>query len=274
MRFGTWNLKSLYRAGSIMTFSKELSIYRLDLVGVQEVRWKGSGTAPAGEYTFFHGKGKENNELGAGFLYIRKSHQRLRGLSLLVMYVRAPTEDKIDNVKDSLYEELQRIFDIRFQVQSSQKDIFKPTIENANLHEISNDNEVRVVNFATFENLIVKRTMFPHPNNHKYAWASPDGENHNQIDVILIGEDIKVYLDVRSFKAADCDSDHYLVVVKTGERLAVNTMNKQGSHKFHIERFSLKKLNEVEGKVKYRVEVSNRFVALEDLDAEVEINTV
>jgi hypothetical protein len=40
-----------------------------------------------------------------------------------------------------------------------------------------------------------------------------------------------------------------------------------------MERFNLGKLNKVEGKEKYRIEVSNRFAALEDLDAEVEINS-
>jgi hypothetical protein len=39
-------------------------------------------------------------------------------------------------------------------------------------------------------------------------------------------------------------------------------------------RFNLKKLNEVERKEKYRVDVSNRFATLEDLDTEVEINTI
>jgi hypothetical protein len=48
---------------------------------------------------------------------------------------------------------------------------------------------------------------------------------------------------------------------------------KQGSHRFHMERCSLKKLNEIEGKERYRVEVSNRFAALEDLDTEVGINS-
>jgi hypothetical protein len=45
-------------------------------------------------------------------------------------------------------------------------------------------------------------------------------------------------LDVRSFRAADCDTDYYLVVAKV-----------------HMERFSLKKLNEVEGKEQYHVEI-------------------
>jgi hypothetical protein len=60
------------------------------------------------------------------------------------------------------------------------------------------------------------------------------------------------------------------MVAKVRERLAVN---KQTSHKFNMERFNLKKLNDVEGKEKYHDEVSNRFAALEDLDIEVEINS-
>jgi hypothetical protein len=44
----------------------------LDLVGVQEVRWEGSGTEPAGEYTFFYGKGNENRGLGTGFFFVHK----------------------------------------------------------------------------------------------------------------------------------------------------------------------------------------------------------
>jgi hypothetical protein len=36
-------------------------------VGVQEVRWEGGGTEPAGEYTFSYGKENKNHELGTGF---------------------------------------------------------------------------------------------------------------------------------------------------------------------------------------------------------------
>jgi len=61
--------------------------------------------------------------------------------------------------------------------------------------------------------------MFPHRNIHKYTWASPGGKARNQIDHTVI--DRRLYssvLDVRSFRGADCDIDHYVVVAKVKER--------------------------------------------------------
>jgi exonuclease III len=179
-------------------------------------------------------------------------------------------------VKDSFYEELERLFDKfqkyhmhnllgDFNSKIGREDIFKPKIWNERLHEISNDNGVRLTNFATSKNLRFKSTMFPHRNIYKYTWTSPDEKTHNEIDHILVDRRRHSnVLDVRSFKAADCDSEHCLVMAKVRERLAVN---KQRSQRFLMERFSLKKLNDVEGKEQFRAEVSNRFAALEDLDA-------
>jgi hypothetical protein len=81
--------------------------------------------------------------------------------------VHAPCEDKSDDVKDSFYEELARLFDQfprydmkilgDFNAKAGRGDIFKPTNGNESSHEISDDNGVRVVNFATSKNLVVKR---------------------------------------------------------------------------------------------------------------------
>jgi hypothetical protein len=56
---------------------------------------------------------------------------------------------------------------------------------------------------------------------------SPDGKTHDQINHILVDRrrrNLNV-LDVRSFRAADCDSGHRLVVEKVRERLAMNKQN-------------------------------------------------
>jgi hypothetical protein len=138
-----------------------------------------------------------------------------------------------------------KIFLGDFNAKVGKKNIFKPTIVNENLHEISNDNGVRVVNFATSKNLMVKSTMFPLRNIHKFTSTSPDGKTHIQIDHILIDRRRhSSILDIRSFWAADCDTDYYLVVAKVRERL---TVSKQTTHRVHMEKFNLKKLNEAEG---------------------------
>jgi hypothetical protein len=67
---------------------------------------------------------------------------------------------------------------------------------------------------------------------HKYTWTSPDGKTHNQIDHILVDRQRHSnILHVALYMAADCDTDHYLVVAKVREREA----NKQRSHRFHME---------------------------------------
>ena len=48
IRVGTWNVRILYKAGSLTVAARELARYKLDLVGVQEVRWDKGGTERAG----------------------------------------------------------------------------------------------------------------------------------------------------------------------------------------------------------------------------------
>jgi hypothetical protein len=100
----------VYRAGSFRAIVEEISKYKLHLVGVQEVRWNGGGTEPAGEHTFFYGKGNTNHELGTGF-FVHKRILRGRWCEIIVLNIHAPTEDKIDDIKDRFYEELEQVFD-------------------------------------------------------------------------------------------------------------------------------------------------------------------
>jgi hypothetical protein len=58
-RFGTWNVRCLYRAGSLTAADRELARYKLDLVVVQEFRWVKGSTVRAGNYNSFYGQGNE-----------------------------------------------------------------------------------------------------------------------------------------------------------------------------------------------------------------------
>jgi hypothetical protein len=188
---------------------------------------------------------------------------KARRCNIIVVNVHAPCEDTSDDRKDSFYQELGRVFaqfsrcDMKilfddFIAKVSREDIFKPTIKNEISHEISNGNAVREVNFATSKKLVVKSTVFPHRSIYKYTWTSPDRKTHYQTDQTLIDRRRHSgILDVRSFRGANCDSDHYLVVAKVRDRRMVKTMAVEG--------FNLKQLNEGELKEQYQVAIKIHF---------------
>jgi hypothetical protein len=97
-------------------------------------------------------------------LRIRESNQQLKSVEfvsdrvssiilrgrwcyIIILNVHAPTEDKTDDVKDSLYEELERVFDKfpkyhmkillgDFNAKVGTEDIIKLTIGSESVHEI------------------------------------------------------------------------------------------------------------------------------------------
>ena len=87
--------------------------------------------------------------------------------------LHAPLADDSDDSKERFYEELEHMFNhfpnyhmkITLEDFNAQlgRDVLIPKVGKETLHDSRNDNRVRVVNFATSENL-VKSTMFPHRN--------------------------------------------------------------------------------------------------------------
>ena len=104
--------------------TSEIHKCRMDLVGVQEVRWECSGTLESGNYTLVYGEPSTGDRSfvhrrirsavkKVEFISDRVSCITLKGrwCDIIVLNVHAPSEDKDDDIKDSFYEEIERLFD-------------------------------------------------------------------------------------------------------------------------------------------------------------------
>ena len=78
MKFGTWNVRNLYKSGSLTAAPRKLARHKLGTVGVQEVRWDREGTVRAEDYNILYGKERENHQLKQNFLYTIAECQQLR----------------------------------------------------------------------------------------------------------------------------------------------------------------------------------------------------
>jgi hypothetical protein len=112
----------------LKTVARELGNYKLNLMGVEEVRWGKRGTERPEDYAFLYGEGNEDHQLGTGFFVhsrIMSAVRRVefvsnrmtyiisRGLwrNIVFLNLNAPCDDKSDDVKDSFYEEIGRVLD-------------------------------------------------------------------------------------------------------------------------------------------------------------------
>jgi hypothetical protein len=84
MRCGTWNVRSLYRIGSLTTAVRELGKYKSDLGGVQKVRWENGGTEREEDYTFFYGQGNGDHQFETGFFVHKRIVSAVMRLEFII----------------------------------------------------------------------------------------------------------------------------------------------------------------------------------------------
>jgi hypothetical protein len=114
--------------------------------------------------------------------------------------------------------------------KNGRETVHQLTIGKHSLHESTNENGLRLVDYATCRQMAIKNTYFMHKRIHLQTWHSLDGYTFNQIDHCLI--DARHFSDVIDFMArrgANIDSDHMLVVMKLRARIcrASNTKPQQ-----------------------------------------------
>lgn len=242
----------------------------INIAALQETRFPGKDVVEVpNNYAFYYsGRSVERSRaFGTGFVVMgtamksvidfnpvseRLCTLRLRGYfyNITLINAHAPTEDKDDEVKERYYEELQTAYnraphsDIKivlgdFNAKVGQESAYRPTIGPHSLHESSNGNGEKLIDFALSNNLVVSSTYFPHKRIHKATWTSPDGQTANQIDHVLIdGRHRWNALDVRSYRGPNIDSDHFLVRLKFRARIDARNSRQPPPRRYDVEKLS------------------------------------
>ena len=301
VRIGAWNVRTMYEPAKTAQVTSEMERYNIDILGISECRWTGAGRQMTkdGATILYSGR---NDQHSSGVALIISKRQRnvliewepisdrlirarldSKYCKLTVIQCYAPTNEAEEEEKDDWYEQLQLAIsktprhDMLFVMGDMNA---KVGADNTNREKAMgkqgcgsiNENGERLVNFCLNNGLIIGGTVFPHKDVHKLTWTSPDGHTVNQIDHMIINQKWRRSLrDVRVYRGADANSDHYLVIgqVKLKLRQTRKVQNRQV--------FDTQKLRRPAEKQEFVVELRNRFSVLAEeptMDIEEEWETI
>lgn len=255
----------------------------MSIAALQEIRWTGKGQMKINDYIVYYKGTDYGHHFGTGFAFHKNYESCVREFNpisericiirlrtkpkkICLINIHAPTENSDEVDKDEFYEEVTRIYDrvpenvIKIMLGDANAKIgkelmFVPTIGLKSVHEEINDNGQIIISFAASRSLVVSSTTFPHKNIHKYTWKSPDRRTMNQIDHVLIANRYRSSITyVRSYRGADCDTDHFLVICKFCLKL------QRASRHFHKTlKFNIEELKDEEKRQKYITEITGKL---------------
>ena len=147
--------------------------------------------------------------------------------------------------------------------------IYKPTTSTDSLHNETNNNRIKMIQFATCKGFNARSITFPHKHIHKETWYSAEGRKVNQTDNVLIINRFRISVtDIRVLRGPDIVSDHNLVRINFKVKLRVKTEKKYNEKRKFANIFQNSKW-----KQEYAIEHNNRFEILENVEDEDNIDS-
>jgi len=220
--------------------AEEVERYKMDVVALQEIRWKGKGSIRKVKFTLHYSGNDRQGNRGVGFIISKKASRSVVGFSPIserifalrikgkfhnITFVNAytPTEDTEDEIVDEFYETLQSVCDEipkhdviitlgDFNTKLGKEQLYKDIIGRHSLHEVTKNSGLRLVQYATINNFKVLSTWYPRKDIRKGIWKIPGTNDINQIDHIIVSKRWATDIQkVRTYRGATSDSDHFLV---------------------------------------------------------------
>ncbi|XP_055997865.1 craniofacial development protein 2-like [Ostrea edulis] len=298
-RVGCWNVWTLYQTGKLAQVVREMEYYKIELLGVSEARWTGSGSKQlvSGHQILYSGRTDDHHSKGVAIITTKEVHRSLlewkpvseriitarynsvfAKLTAVVCY--APTDDAEDEEKISFYDSLQKVVDDTpshdvllilgdLNAKVGKCNQGKETIMGQQGIGECNNNGERLCTFCQENDLVIGGTIFMHKDIHKTTWNSPDGHTKNQIDHIIINKRWRSsLLDVVAKQGADVGSDHSLVLAKIKLKLRKSRKKDQRPPPINIQ-----KLKDTKTLRSFQLKIQNKFSTLMEHPDEIDMET-
>ena len=252
LKFGYWNVRTLYQTGKTSQVCCEMRKYGVDILGVSESRWTDSGKLFLSNdemHIIYSGRNDNIHYAGVAIIMTKNAERALIGwqpvseriisarfytkhFKLTLINCYTPTNDSTDDQKDQFYNTLVDVINMtpRHDIIVVMGDFnAKVGFDNTGvekymgkhgLGDSMNQNGERLLELCETSNLALASTFFPHKNIHKITWHSPDNKTKNQIDHLCISRKfLSAVQDIRAFRGADINSDHKLCIAKINIKL-------------------------------------------------------
>ncbi|XP_055384167.1 uncharacterized protein LOC129613882 [Condylostylus longicornis] len=226
-------------AGKMFEIADELMAYSVNICSLQEIRWKDQGEVRKRNYSIYLSGNKQTGYGGTGFYIDKKTREsvilfepindrmcyiklkgRFQNISIVSVY--APKNDTNDEIKDEFYDKLDTLCskisrnDLiiimgDFNAKIGREDFVQYIGGRHSLHKETNENGMRICNFAMSNRLHISSISFPHKNIHKHTWKIPGRRGCNQIDHVLVDKRHATSItDVSDFRRINWNSDRLI----------------------------------------------------------------
>lgn len=293
LKIGTWNVRTLYEAGKTHNLIREMKRLDIQILGVSETHWLGSGCFEIEDHTiYFSGAEDGPHQKGVAIICDKSTTKAVKAFVPLserammiqlaahpfdinVIQVYAPTADKDDVQLEDFYGQAESLLktcrnhDVTFMIGDMNAKVGNgPTGTVAGPFGLGeqNDRGERLTQFCQEQQLIIMNTWFQLPKRRLYTWKAPSDSRElivrNQIDYIMVKKRFRnAVKNVKTYPSADANTDHVLLAAKVKIRLKkVNTTSKQFINTL--------KLQQTEARQKVKESISHKLREISEQEIE------